>query len=174
MIDCGTVIVNISNIVVVQLTYNLFAGVLRDLRLEYERDGAVVIESRALRVLRSLGREELLHLFVPLAASLCCAVAKTDFVACAVMLVVSSEGAIDWESDWKSHFTKTIVSAKPDTLLRENSGVLAFTVQYLSAHGKLWLANLAKNVSRKKRKNKKQKRNETKFFGSMKKRVTII
>ena len=46
----------------------------------------------------------------------------------------------------KACFKSALENARPETLLRENSGILSFTVQYLSAHAKLWVNALVRNI----------------------------
>jgi hypothetical protein len=127
-------------------------GVLRDLRLQYERDGAVVIESRALRALNSIGRDEFLSSVVNVVGQLCALVSDMNFAAACVTLVLCREEQIDlksesaWKSDWKAKFAESLEDARADTLLRENNGIMSFSIQYMTAHAKLWLAALVGNI----------------------------
>ncbi len=85
--------------------------------MQYERDGAVVIESRALRALNAIGRDEVknnsvfffflltfaqfLRCMVPLCARLCVAISSNEFASACVTMVLCKEDLYEWEPEWK-------------------------------------------------------------------------
>ncbi len=112
--------------------------ILRELRAQYEREGAVVLESRASRVFNFLGREAWLGILVPRAPMLANEVSQTEFVSSCVSAVLYREGS-SWVDNWRILFREHMERSRADTLMRDNVGIVLFSVQYMTAHARPWV-----------------------------------
>ena len=92
---------------------------LRDLRMQYEFEGAIVIDSDATKALRRLGgRDGFLQLLMPVMTDVACLSSNVAFVACCADIVVSGsfrENEDDWLPSWKQAMAEYLETVTQDT-----------------------------------------------------------
>lgn len=133
---------------------------LRELRLQYEKDGAIVIENDITRLYRQVGKDKLLGLLSPLLPHLPAALTSSSSGSSAasssvgdVHIVVArlcsscgSDNESAWQAAWRISMADALTKATPDTLLRDNGHIVMFTTKYLSYYGLPYVKKLVADL----------------------------
>jgi hypothetical protein len=126
--------------------------ILRDLRKQYEREGAIVIESEATKVFKMLEREGALALMIPRIVEIVQLKNDADFIHCCVNMIVygSFEGYEEdmWRVPWKSKVVEYLKDVPPETIFRDNCVLMNFTVKLQAVHAKTYLGLIIKELEK--------------------------
>lgn len=118
------------------------AAVLRDMKLNYEKESAIVLESGTFRLVRQLGTDAVAAVLIPLAPALAVALGDSEALRASVDICADAEFE-DWRPVWEPLFAKHLADAEPDTLFRGNQPLLLFTTLMLANQGSDWLLGVA-------------------------------